>query len=126
MKINFYVAAAAEMASQAGASTSADDKPAESARQNNLQRIQQRKQQVYNWQHSKKVLKLAIYSACQVNIIYYIAYSRNKFTHTLNLIFIHLTQIIERQANKNNLFTVPILNNIIFPLSSLLESLEPI
>lgn len=61
--------AAGEMSSQAGSSSTGDDgsKPAESARQNNLQRIQQRKQQVYNWQHSKKVLKLAIYSACQVN-----------------------------------------------------------
>ncbi|KAI5639816.1 hypothetical protein NE865_07716 [Phthorimaea operculella] len=35
------------------------------SRQSNLQRIQQRKQQVYNWPHNKKLLKLAIYSACQ-------------------------------------------------------------
>lgn len=33
--------------------------------QSNLQRIQQRKQQVYNWPHNKKLLKLAIYSSCQ-------------------------------------------------------------
>lgn len=33
---------------------------------NNVQRIQQRKKQVFNWLHSKKLLKLAIYSACQV------------------------------------------------------------
>lgn len=33
---------------------------------NNVQRIQQRKKQVFNWPHSKKLLKLAIYSACQV------------------------------------------------------------
>jgi hypothetical protein len=38
----------------------------QSSRQSNLQRIQQRKQQVYNWPHNKKLLKLAIYSACQV------------------------------------------------------------
>ncbi|XP_054270725.1 histone acetyltransferase KAT2A [Macrosteles quadrilineatus] len=35
--------------------------------QSNLQRIQQRKQQVYNWPHTKKLLKLAIYSACQTD-----------------------------------------------------------
>ena len=40
----------------------------EQSRQSNLQRIKQRKQQVYNWQHHKKLLKLAIYSACQVNL----------------------------------------------------------
>ncbi|XP_045453626.1 histone acetyltransferase KAT2A [Melitaea cinxia] len=37
----------------------------QASRQSNLQRIQQRKQQVYNWPHVKKLLKLAIYSACQ-------------------------------------------------------------
>ncbi|KAG6440336.1 hypothetical protein O3G_MSEX001186 [Manduca sexta] len=37
----------------------------QASRQSNLQRIQQRKQQVYNWPHNKKLLKLAIYSACQ-------------------------------------------------------------
>ncbi|XP_071579451.1 histone acetyltransferase KAT2A-like isoform X2 [Temnothorax nylanderi] len=31
----------------------------------NLQRINQRKQQTYNWPHEKKLLKLANYSACQ-------------------------------------------------------------
>ena len=31
----------------------------------NLQRIQQRKQQTYNWPQEKKLLKLANYSACQ-------------------------------------------------------------
>lgn len=36
---------------------------------NNVQRIQQRKKQVFNWQHSKKLLKLAIYSACQVIVL---------------------------------------------------------
>lgn len=30
-----------------------------------VQRIQQRKKQLFNWPHSKKLLKLAIYSACQ-------------------------------------------------------------
>ncbi|XP_029155337.1 histone acetyltransferase KAT2A-like [Nylanderia fulva] len=34
--------------------------------QNNLQRIQQRKQQMYNWPQVKKLLKLASYSACQM------------------------------------------------------------
>nr|XP_018908227.1 PREDICTED: histone acetyltransferase KAT2A [Bemisia tabaci]XP_018908228.1 PREDICTED: histone acetyltransferase KAT2A [Bemisia tabaci] len=45
--------------------TNASAAPSPSPRQNNLQRIQQRKQQVYNWQSAKKILKLAIYSACQ-------------------------------------------------------------
>ncbi|XP_046671365.1 histone acetyltransferase KAT2A [Homalodisca vitripennis] len=45
-----------------GNSPSAD----QSVWQSNLQRIQQRKQQVYNWPHNKKLLKLAIYSACQM------------------------------------------------------------
>lgn len=35
------------------------------SRQNNLQRIQQRKQQMFNWPQIKKLLKLATYSACQ-------------------------------------------------------------
>lgn len=48
--------------SNGGSSPSAD----QSVWQSNLQRIQQRKQQVYNWPHSKKLLKLAIYSACQI------------------------------------------------------------
>lgn len=48
--------------SSSGSATAAD----QSSRQSNLQRIQQRKQQVYNWPHNKKLLKLAIYSACQV------------------------------------------------------------
>lgn len=39
----------------------------QASRQSNLQRIQQRKEQVFNWPHSKKLLKLAIYSACQVS-----------------------------------------------------------
>lgn len=34
-------------------------------KQSNLLRIQQRKQQVYNWPNHKKLLKLAVYSACQ-------------------------------------------------------------
>ena len=38
----------------------------QSSRQNNLQRIQQRKQQVFNWPQLKKLLKLSNYSACQV------------------------------------------------------------
>lgn len=37
----------------------------QASRQNNLQRIQQRKQHVFNWPQSKKLLKLANYSACQ-------------------------------------------------------------
>lgn len=36
-----------------------------SQKQSNLLRIQQRKQQVYNWPNHKKLLKLAVYSACQ-------------------------------------------------------------
>jgi len=35
-----------------------------------LQRIQQRKEQIYSWSHSKKLLKLAIYSACQVESLF--------------------------------------------------------
>ncbi|EZA59369.1 hypothetical protein DMN91_008483 [Ooceraea biroi] len=41
-------------------------KPQNQGRPNNLQRIQQRKQQMYNWPQMKKLLKLATYSACQV------------------------------------------------------------
>ncbi|CAG4976267.1 histone acetyltransferase KAT2A [Colias croceus] len=63
-------------AHEASSSANADDgsssnaaTPASSegqaSRQSNLQRIQQRKLQVYNWPHNKKLLKLAIYSACQ-------------------------------------------------------------
>lgn len=49
-----------------GSSTASTTPNAEqSSRQSNLQRIQQRKQQVYSWPHDKKLLKLAIYSACQ-------------------------------------------------------------
>ncbi|XP_022200886.1 histone acetyltransferase KAT2A isoform X2 [Nilaparvata lugens] len=33
--------------------------------QNNIQKVQQRKQEVYNWSQTEKFLKLAIYSACQ-------------------------------------------------------------
>lgn len=46
-----------------GASTSC---ATETSKSNNLVRIQQRKQQVYNWPRNKKILKLAIYSHCQV------------------------------------------------------------
>ncbi|EFN77335.1 General control of amino acid synthesis protein 5-like 2 [Harpegnathos saltator] len=35
-------------------------------RQSNLQRIQQRKQQMFNWPQMKKLLRLATYSACQI------------------------------------------------------------
>jgi hypothetical protein len=53
--------------SSSGGSSSGNAAAADqSSRQSNLQRIQQRKQQVYNWPHNKKLLKLAIYSACQV------------------------------------------------------------
>ncbi|XP_053616213.1 histone acetyltransferase KAT2A isoform X1 [Plodia interpunctella] len=48
----------------ASSSTSASTE-GQASRQSNLQRIQQRKQQVYSWPHNKKLLKLAIYSACQ-------------------------------------------------------------
>jgi len=54
--------ASASGGSPSGTAAAAD----QSSRQSNLQRIQQRKQQVYNWPHNKKLLKLAIYSACQV------------------------------------------------------------
>ena len=56
--------ASASGGSPSGTAAAAD----QSSRQSNLQRIQQRKQQVYNWPHNKKLLKLAIYSACQVII----------------------------------------------------------
>ncbi|XP_011501754.1 PREDICTED: histone acetyltransferase KAT2A [Ceratosolen solmsi marchali] len=42
-------------------------RPDQASRQNNLQRIQQRKQQVFNLPQVKKLLKLANYSACQVD-----------------------------------------------------------
>nr|CAD7194017.1 unnamed protein product [Timema douglasi] len=51
--------------SEDGARPSTSTSSDQSSRQSNLQRIQQRKQQVYNWPHDKKLLKLAIYSACQ-------------------------------------------------------------
>jgi len=41
-------------------------KPQSQGKPNNLQRIQQRKQQMYNWPQVKKLLKLASYSACQM------------------------------------------------------------
>lgn len=50
----------------------------QASRQSNLQRIQQRKKQVFNWPHNKKLLKLAIYSACQVCI-----YSKFHYIHSL-------------------------------------------
>lgn len=65
-----YLAASSAMAddgSSANAATPSSSSEGQASRQSNLQRIQQRKQQVYNWVHSKKLLKLAIYSACQVN-----------------------------------------------------------
>lgn len=40
--------------------------------QTNLQRIKQQKQDVYNWPKNKKLLKLAMYSSCQV--IYFVQY----------------------------------------------------
>ncbi|XP_075217485.1 gcn5 acetyltransferase [Lycorma delicatula] len=55
----------------AGAGEQNEDGPVNSLaadqllRQSNLQRVQQRKQQVYSWSQNKKLLKLAIYSACQ-------------------------------------------------------------
>lgn len=50
-----------------GEETSGGNSPSgdQSLWQSNLQRIQQRKQQVYSWPSNKKLLKLAIYSACQ-------------------------------------------------------------
>ncbi|KAG7304888.1 hypothetical protein JYU34_010283 [Plutella xylostella] len=58
--------ASSNMAADDPASAGASQAGAEGqSRQSNLQRIQQRKQQVYNWPHNKKLLKLAIYSACQ-------------------------------------------------------------
>ncbi|XP_004922629.1 histone acetyltransferase KAT2A [Bombyx mandarina] len=54
----------ADDASSSNAGTPAGSE-GQASRQSNLQRIQQRKQQVFNWPHNKKLLKLAIYSACQ-------------------------------------------------------------
>ncbi|CAH0719044.1 unnamed protein product, partial [Brenthis ino] len=69
------VEADSSQAYEAAANTNVDDGSSSNAatpastegqsRQSNLQRIQQRKQQVYSWPHIKKLLKLAIYSACQ-------------------------------------------------------------
>ncbi|CAK1542566.1 unnamed protein product [Leptosia nina] len=58
---------AASSANTDDPSSSANQANSESqaSRQSNLQRIQQRKLQVYNWPQHKKLLKLAIYSACQ-------------------------------------------------------------
>lgn len=41
-------------------------KPEQASRQTNLQRIQQRKQAVLSFPYTRKLLKLAIYSKCQV------------------------------------------------------------
>ncbi|XP_035443170.1 histone acetyltransferase KAT2A [Spodoptera frugiperda] len=54
----------ADDASSSNAATPAGSE-GQASRQSNLQRIQQRKQQVYGWPHNKKLLKLAIYSECQ-------------------------------------------------------------
>ncbi|XP_059487013.1 histone acetyltransferase KAT2A [Neocloeon triangulifer] len=54
----------ASSGNEEGASSSST---AESSKTNNLMRIQQRKQQVYNWPRNKKILKLAIYSHCQAD-----------------------------------------------------------
>lgn len=61
--IIFEVPAPAVEGNEEGASTSCST---ETSKSNNLVRIQQRKQQVYNWPRNKKILKLAIYSHCQV------------------------------------------------------------
>lgn len=57
-------------ASQTAASTAetsgAPAKIEQPSRQSNLRRIQQIKQAVLNFPHSKKLLKLSIYSKCQV------------------------------------------------------------
>ncbi|GLH11979.1 Nucleosome-remodeling factor subunit NURF301 [Gryllus bimaculatus] len=58
-------AASASSGAAVGGAAATTPQPEPSSRQSNLQRIQQRKQQVYSWQHNKKLLKLAIYSACQ-------------------------------------------------------------
>ncbi|XP_041970116.1 histone acetyltransferase KAT2A [Aricia agestis] len=52
-----------DASSSNGATSASGD--GHTSRQSNLQRIQQRKQQIYNWPHNKKLLKLAIYSICQ-------------------------------------------------------------
>lgn len=49
----------------AGALNGNQTEPA--ARSNSVHRIQLRKKQVFHWPHSKKLLKLAIYSACQTD-----------------------------------------------------------
>ncbi|XP_039747718.1 histone acetyltransferase KAT2A [Pararge aegeria] len=56
--------ATADDASSSNAATPASSE-GQASRQSNLQRIQQRKNQVYSWPHNKKLLKLAIYSTCQ-------------------------------------------------------------
>lgn len=54
---------------QAGGSAAAAD-PNSKPVQTNLQRIKQQKQDVYNWPRNKKLLKLAMYSSCQVGHIF--------------------------------------------------------
>lgn len=67
-KIENFVATSSATPDDATSSNAATPSGSEGAsRQSNLQRIQHRKQQVYNWPHNKKLLKLAIYSACQVS-----------------------------------------------------------
>jgi hypothetical protein len=47
--------------------TAGVNKAPQASRQTNLQRIQQKKQAVLAFPYNKKILKLAIYSKCQVN-----------------------------------------------------------
>lgn len=48
------------------ASSSSSTESAPKPVQTNLQRIKQQKQDIYNWPKNKKLLKLAMYSSCQV------------------------------------------------------------
>lgn len=63
---NAGAAAAGSSASTQGAAGGANAPPAqEGTRQNSLQRIQQRKQKVFNLPEAQKLAKLSMYSACQ-------------------------------------------------------------
>lgn len=58
-------AGSAQNPGHGGAASGAGSVPAEGTRQNSLQRIQQRKQKVFNLPVPQKLAKLSMYSACQ-------------------------------------------------------------
>lgn len=76
--------------------------------QTNLQRIKQQKQDVYNWPKNKKLLKLAMYSSCQVCFKYFFHLAQNYrlalatfnnfvLLNKYSLIFINIIETIDKK-----------------------------